>query len=275
MEIKKLLIKLLKSIQPTTNLTANITYLSPNYRLLGKKIIITGGSGGLGIAMARKFVSEGAEVLISGRNETKLKYIADEIRCKYIVFDILNFSEIDSFINRANYELGGANVLINNAGISLHEGNIFNVSIEQFDAQFDTNLKASYFLSQRFLKMYENNGYKDGSILFVSSERGDYVDDIPYGLTKVAINSLTQSLSKLMIKRNIRINAIAPGVTASDMTGREVGGNMYAPYYASGRTYQPDEVAEVACFLICDASACLSGQIITCNNGDSSNTYRK
>lgn len=260
-------------LSPT--LKAEITYLYPNKRLCGKNIIITGGGHGLGAAMARKFVAEGAKVIILGRNVETLKRTAAEIGCDYIKFDVTESNGMERMLNEVdNVFKGCANVLVNNAGMSLHEGSIFNVTEKGYDAQFNVNLKASYFLSQAFLHKLEEK-HKTGNILFVSSERGRYVDNIPYGLTKSAINSLTQGLAKLMIKKGVRVNAVAPGVTASDMTHREVGGDMYAPQYATGRTYQPEEVAEVACFLISDAASCISGQIIYCDNGNSVNSYYK
>lgn len=127
--IKNKIKRILSLIRPTVNLSAKITYLSPNNRLQGKKIIITGGGRGLGAAMAEKFISEGAEVLITGRNEKSLKEVSDRLHCKYIVFDVSNFGEIQKFLKEADQALQGANVLVNNAGISLHEGNIFNVSL--------------------------------------------------------------------------------------------------------------------------------------------------
>lgn len=275
MKIKQMIKKGLSMIQPTKKLVANISYLSPNSRLINKKIIITGGGKGLGKAMAKKFVDEGANVLITGRDENTLKATAEQIGCLYLVFDVTHFEQIPQFIKQADSLLNGANVFVNNAGISLHEENISNVSLSQFDKQIETNLKAGYFLTQHFLNLYEKNDRKDGSVLFISSERGTYVDDVPYGLTKAAINSFVRGLAKSYIKKNIRINAVAPGVTASGMTGREPGGNMYAPTYAAGRTYQPEEVAEIACFIISDASSCISGQIIECNNGNSINLYKK
>lgn len=253
---------------------AEIVYLQPNHLLEGKKIIITGGGRGLGYSMAKKFVAEGAKVLITGRNVETLKTAAKELGCFYIPYDVTDFSGADLFLSEANQMLGGVNVLVNNAGISLHEGNIQNVSIDQYDAQFNTNLKAGYFLTQKFLKIYENADFHRGSILFLSSERGEYVDDIPYGLIKSAVNSLTKGLAKTHMKRDIRINAIAPGITATDMTGRS-SENLYAGKYSTGRYYLPEEVAEVACFLISDAAACLSGQILVCNNGDSINHYKR
>lgn len=266
--------KLVHLIRRPIIVKANISFLSPNKRLENKKILITGGSRGLGYAMAKKFISEGADVLITGRNIEKLQQVAEEIGCKYILFDSTDFDNIENFINEANSILGQIDVLVNNAGISLHEGNIRNVTKDSFDAQFDTNLKSVYFLSQKFLELYENNHQQNGSILFLSSERGVYVDDIPYGLIKASINSLTKGLSFLLRNCDIRINAVAPGITTTDMTGT-TRDNLYSGKYATGRYYLPEEVAEVACFLISDAAKCISGQIIGCDNGYNANSYKR
>ena len=269
-EICKILYRLL---QRQNVLKAEISYLQPDNKLAGKKIIITGGDRGIGKAMAKKFVSEGGKVLITGRNEELLKQTSKELGCIYKQFDVTNYTGFASFLKEADRELGGANVLINNAGISLHEGDIFNVTIESYDKQFAVNLKASYFLAQGFLELLKNNK-RGGNILFLSSERSQYVDDIPYGLIKSSINSLTQGLAKSMIRHNIRVNAVAPGITATEMTGRSED-NLLAENYSTGRWYLPEEVAELASFLISDAANCISGQIIYCNNGYSINTYKK
>lgn len=257
----------------TTILKADVHVLAPSNKLKGKKVIITGGSKGLGFAMAKKFVEEGAKVLITGRNNDDLRIASEAIGCQYLQFDVTDFNMIDSFMNKADEMLGGINVLVNNAGVSLHENSIMNVSVEQFDKQFNTNLKGAYFLSKKFLQIYQLHNRSNGSILFLSSERGQHVDDVPYGLIKASINSLTQGLAKMLIRQNIRINAIAPGITATEMTRKTIE-NLYAPNYSTGRYYLPEEVAEIAAFLISDAAGCLSGQIILCNNGKSIN-YRK
>ena len=97
------------------------------------------------------------------------------------------------------------------------------------------------------------------------------MDFRPYGFTKAAINSMTQGLAYLFAKDNIRINAVAPGVTASDMTGINADGDIYLAYNRTERAYLPQEVAETACFLLSEASGCISGQIITCNNAKTIN----
>lgn len=259
---------------PVKNITANISYLQPNGRLAGKKIIVTGGGKGLGAAMAKKFVAEGASVLISGRNEQTLRSTADKIGCKYLTLDIQNTAELDNFISEANRLLEGVDCLVNNAGISLHEPTFFDVTPETFDAQIATNLRGGFFLTQSFTKLLLREKRK-GNVLFISSETGETVDIRPYGFTKAAINSMVQGLAYLFVKDGIRVNAVAPGITASDMTGIKSDGNLFLSINATERVYLPEEVAETACFLLSDASECVSGQVIICNNGKTINARWK
>ena len=253
---------------------ANISYLSPNETLCGKKVVITGGGRGLGFSMAKKFVAEGAEVLIAGRNIKVLEESAKKLECKYLQLDVSNPSEFDAFMDKAEELLGGVNVLVNNAGSSLHENTFFDVTPETFDKQVDTNLKGAFFLTQTFIRHIKNTDTK-ACVLFVSSETGDTMDFRPYGFTKAAINSMVQGLAYLFAKEGIRVNAVAPGITASDMTGLSTEGDISYRGNISGRVYMPEEVAEVAAFLISDAAGCVSGQIITCNNAKTVNARWK
>lgn len=260
--------------QPKIEIKADISYLSPNNLLKGKNILITGGGRGLGYAMAKKFTDEGAKVVIVGRNADQLEKAANEIGCSWIQFDVTDFENHGKLISIANQKLGGhLNTLINNAGISLHEGEHSNVTLEQFDKQISCNLKGGYFLSQSFIKLTSNQ--PERNILFVSSERGFQSDDLPYGLTKAAVNSFVRGLAFRYVKKGIRVNAIAPGVTSSDMTNVAMDGNLYYPSNSNDRAYLPEEVAEVATFLVSDASKCVSGQIICCNEAKTVNAHWK
>jgi NAD(P)-dependent dehydrogenase (short-subunit alcohol dehydrogenase family) len=255
---------------------ATISYLQPNQQLAGKNIIITGGGRGLGFAMAKKFISEGAEVLIAGRNADTLAKSAAELGCKYLQLNVQDVNSFNTFIDEANKLLGGVNCLVNNAGISLHENGFLEVSPEQFEAQFDTNLKGAFFLTQRFMeKCKENKVDTTKNILFVSSETSMTVDERPYGLTKAAMNSLVQGLAHRYVNQGYRINAIAPGVTVSDMVGVKADGDLTCNYNITKRYYLPEEVAEVAAFLLCDASNCLNGQILVCNEAKTINARWK
>ena len=240
----------------------------------GKKIVVTGGGRGLGASMAEKFVKEGAYVLIAGRNESVLKTTADKIGCQYLTLDVSDVSSFDSFIEKSEVMLGGITSLVNNAGISLHEKTFFDVTPDTFDSQVNTNMKGSFFLTQKVIRLWKEKNIK-GEVLLISSETGDMMDFRPYGFTKVAINSMVQGLAYLFAKDQIRINAVAPGVTVSDMTGQRTDGNLYNKKNMLGRVYLPEEVAETACFLLSDAAGCISGQIITCNNAKSINARWK
>lgn len=258
--------------QPSITVNAKIYTQQPSQRLYGKKILITGGAGGLGKAMAKCFINEGAEVIILGRNKEKTRNAASEIGCKYIVADLQDVNSLESLIFESAKLLNGLNVLVNNAGVSLHEWEIENVTVEGWNQQFDTNLRAPYFLTKYFIRYLTENSI-GGNILFISSERSQTVDIIPYGLTKAAMNSLVQGLAKKYINKGIRVNAIAPGVTASDMTGFQKDSNLYCPYNQTGRAYLPEEVAEAATFMISDCSNCISGQILVCNEAKTVNAY--
>lgn len=252
---------------------AEVSVTHPSNRLEGKRIIITGGTGGIGMAMAERFVNEGAKVLITARNVKKMEEISERIGCDYLSLDLTQVETFDDFLNKAMKLLGGIDCLVNNAGVSLHES-FQTVTPEGFDLQFSTNLRGPFFLSQRVLSSMIENQIK-GQLLFISSETGETADIRPYGLTKAALNSLVQGIAYLYIKKGIRVNAIAPGVTATEMTGFKVDESLSCSYNPNGRVYLPEEMAEVATFILSDASACISGQIITCNNGKTINARWK
>lgn len=258
---------------PVQHISANISLLAPKASLTGKKILITGGSRGLGKAMALKFIDEGAEVVITGRDESLLKNLAESSGCKYIVGDIMDVKFLRSLINRAADSLGGLNVLVNNAGISLHEWELEKVTEDGFDRQLSTNLRGPFFLTQDFVAYLKDKKINKASVLFMSSERSQQADIIPYGLTKAAINSFVSGLAKKYANQGIRVNAVAPGVTATDMTGMDGTSDLYYEGNICRRAYIPEEVAQVASFLISDASACLSGQILVCNEAKTINAY--
>ena len=156
----------------------------------------------------------------------------------------------------------------------MHETDYSKVTPDTFDRQINTNLRGGFFLTQRFIQFLKTKNEK-GTILFTSSETGETVDERPYGWTKAAINSMVQGLAYKLAKEGFRINAVAPGITASDMTGLKADGNIYYTGNIIDRVYMPEEVAETACFLLSDASGCLNGQILVCNNGKTINTRWK
>lgn len=261
--------------QPVMHTTAQIVTVSPSDLLKGRRILVTGGSKGIGFAMAKKFVSEGAAVTITGRNKDVLKKAAEEIGCSYWCMNVSDVSSVKAEFEIEDKKVGGFNCLVNNAGVSLHEKSFEEVTEEQYDKQFDINLKGAYFLTQQFVKRCEEEKRDNCKVIFLSSQRGTFVDDIPYGLTKTTINSLVQGLAYDLIKYGIRVYGLAPGATLTDLIGEETNGNLYYEINRSKRLYLPEEVAEVAAFLLTDVANCLSGNIFNCDEGRSINTYKK
>lgn len=221
MKIQSLIKKVANSIvsQPKSNVHVTLASVNYNGILKNRNIVITGGSRGIGFAIAKKFVSEGAKVLITGRNEDGLKKVTKELgnNSAYIVFDNSEIGRIDEFIAECKNKLGNIHSMVLNAGVSLHEGNFLNVTPEGYDKQFNTNLKSNYFIAQAFLKD-KLEDQSEGNLLFLSSETAGKCIDIPYGLTKAALNSLVGALARRVYQKGIRVNAIAPGVTLTDMT---------------------------------------------------------
>lgn len=243
----------------------------PTTQLENKNIIVTGGGSGLGYYIAKRCIAEGAKVLITGRNESKLRDAAVKLGncCSWMVFDSSNVEGMHAFIEQAKQIFNGEKIygLVSNAGISLHEGNFRNVTESGWDSQMNINLKGNYFFVKTFIEYLESLEDKSGNIVVITSERSRRSDDIPYGLTKTASNSFIECIASQVISEGIRVNGVAPGVTASDMTGIDRNKNMYAEWQPSNRYFLPEEVAEVVNFLLSDISNCISGEIIACDQG--------
>lgn len=268
--------KLVLSSSPEKHVSVTVVQVVAGSLLAGRRVVVTGGGRGIGLAMAKRFASEGALVCISGRNEESLKAACAKIgtTASYVVADVRDVEHTAKFLDECERQLDGkVDTLVANAGLSLHEGHFSNVTIDGFDAQFDTNVRGSYFLAKEFLERCLRTTNPSGNLLVVTSETGDQAYDTPYGMTKAAMNSFVRAASRRVYRATdgaLRVNAIAPGVTLSDMTAEYADasdGNMYRNC-ASGRIFLPEEVAEVALFLLSDASKCISGEVIHTNAGN-------
>lgn len=257
---------------PIEHITVNVKVHNSGDRLEGKVVLVTGGAKGIGFAIAKKCIAEGAAVLICGRNETDLIKAQEELgeRCKYLSCDVARVERLPDFFDKAFDLMGGRiDCLVNNAGVSFHETDFRNVTIDGFGQQFDINFKGAYFAAKYFIqKLEQKDNRQPANILFITSERGSFCTDIPYGLSKASIDSLVGALAvKLYKSELIRVNGLAPGVTVSGMTGRRADSDMSYSGSPAGRVFMPEEMAEVACFLLSDYSSCISGEIIHCNAG--------
>ncbi|OJV86534.1 MAG: 3-oxoacyl-ACP reductase [Bacteroidia bacterium 44-10] len=254
--------------------STNISFINHGEILKDKNIIITGGSSGIGLSIAKKCIKEGATVLITGRNEEKLNRARDEInnpKLKTLVWDISIISEIQDNLQKT-IELfeGRVDILVNNAGIV--NGTQFpNVTEEIWDKIYDTNSKGLFFLSQSIGKLWmkEKNRKSHKKIINISSQGGFVGATYPYRMTKWDIAGLTQGLGLKLAPYGIIVNGIAPGIIATQMqlgylNQKE---NMYCSLNPIERYALPEEIAELAVFLMSDASNFIVGQTIVCDGG--------
>lgn len=253
---------------PVMKVNAGIATIDAAQHLKGRKILVTGGSKGIGLQIAERYVQEGAAVVIVGRNEDALIQAANKIGCQYIQYDLSNISNLSLLINKAVELLGGLDGLVNNAGVCNIDNGFLNVTVDSYDEQFTLNVKSPFFLTQAFVQYCVDHNVESAGIVFITSERGLYPDDAPYGMTKAAIGNIVAGIARRFALKGIHCNAIAPGVTADTMNHPELHDDAYLKGAVGKRYILPEELAEVAVFLMSDASKCISGEIIPCNQAN-------
>ena len=255
-----------------TKKIVNIPTIIRSEKLLeGKTIFISGGSGGIGVAIARKLLSVGANVIISGTNEIKLQKCVKDIdssngKLKYIVLNLYDISSFGMKIDEASKMFDSPiSVLINSAGI-IAKHSFFDTTEEEFDKLFDINVKGVYFLCQSFAKYFIKN-HIEGKILNLSSSSALRPAWGPYQMSKWAIRGFTIGLADLLLPHNIIVNAIAPGPTATAMLGKLETEDLSLSSSPIGRYSTPEEIAELALVLVSDLGNIVVGDTLYATGG--------
>lgn len=270
-EMKKYLYRLWQWIYkgvPVLKVPANISVSEADQKLKGQKILVTGGSKGIGYHLAKRFVLEGAEMMIVGRDEQLLQQSAKEIGCKWIQYDLTDVTHLPGLVEEASKRLGGLTGLVNNAGICNIDNGFLSVTEKSYDEQFLLNVKSPFFLTQAFVNHVVDCKIPSSAVLFVTSERGLYPDDAPYGMTKAAIGNIITGIARRFAVHGVHCNGIAPGVTADTLSHPELTDDLYLKGAVGKRYIMPDELAEMAVFLMSDCSKCISGEIFPCNQAN-------
>lgn len=242
--------------------------------LENKLVLITGGSKGIGKAMAELFAANGANLVLLSRDSIRLNELKSEIIQIYKVnvdifeCDIRKPDEIKSVFEKLSAEKKYINVLVNNAGIMI-DATLQVVKPEIINAIYETNVYGTMYASQCALKHFVRN--RSGSIINLSSIIGTNgnLGQTVYGSSKTAVIGFTKSLSKELAALNIRVNAIAPGFIDTDMT-KGMDPKFYEKNLASigmRRLGKPEDVAKAALFLASDLSEYITGQIIGVDGG--------
>ncbi|MDE6519944.1 MAG: SDR family oxidoreductase [Ruminococcus sp.] len=220
--------------------------------LKGKTALITGGSGGIGMAIARQFLDAGANVIITGTNSEKLEKCVKELGGEKIKSMLLNVAKVSSFeakVNEASLFFDGMiDILVNCAGV-ITKSHFFEMNEDEYDRVMDINAKGTFFMCQAVSKLMIAKKIK-GHILNLSSASAVRPASSPYHMSKWAIRGLTIGLADILLPEGIVVNAIGPGPTATSMLGKDDDKAIYHGTNPSKRYALPEEIAALALFMV-------------------------
>lgn len=240
-----------------------------------KVAIVTGGGSGLGFAIAQKFVQNGIETIIAGRDTHKLDAAKDQLGnlCHAIPCDVSDLSSIPGFVNTVLVQFGQIDILVNNAGIN-HKKDFTEVTDEEFARVLTTNVQAVFAMSREVVKHMLDKG--SGNIIHISSMAAQYglPKVIAYSASKTAIDGMTRAMAVELSPKGIRVNAIAPGFIYSAMTEVALNSDPERKAKVFGRTPmgymgQPEDIGEAAYFLASDAARYITGVVLPVDGGNS------
>jgi len=237
-------------------------------RLAGKRAVITGAARGIGKAIAQAFSDEGAELLLADIDADALAATASVLGAEALVIDVSKKSEIERLFAHVSESWGGLEVLVNNAGIT-HAAELDELSEEDFDRVFATNLKSALWATQAAARLMKEGG----AVVNMSSVNAVLAipNQIPYVVSKGAMNQLTNVTALSLAPRGIRVNAIGPGSIMTEMLAGIMHDKAAEERILSrtplGRCGEPEEVATIAVFLACEDSSYVTGQVIYPDGG--------
>ena len=239
--------------------------------LEGKKAIVTGGTRGIGYAIAERFVEEGAAVTVFGsRQETadaaveKLLAAHPEAKVWGRTCDLASLDAVNEAFAAAAQDMGGLDTVVNNAGIS-QSTPLLDYTAEDWKKVMNLNVTAVFNGCFAAAKLMEEAGH-GGTITTTSSMVSKYgqPSGVGYPTSKYAVNGMVQSLSRELAPKGIRVNAVAPGITKTDMVAA-LPDEMIKPLIATiplGRIGEPEDVANAFVFLASEMSSYVTGAII-------------
>ena len=244
--------------------------------MTNRVVLITGALTGIGRAAAFAFANDGARVVVSGRRAAEGKTLEEELRrlgaeAEFVIADVRREDDVSALVDKAMTRFGRLDVVVNNAGVEGKPGPVTDVSADAYTALFDTNVLGTLWGLKHALRVMQPQG--SGNVINISStlgERGGANLSL-YAGSKHAVEGITKSAAIEAAAYGVRVNAVAPGPTETDMLDRLTGStDKRAAFYSAvplKRGATPEEIADAVVFVASDKAAFITGQIIRVNGG--------
>jgi len=246
-----------------------------NLSLENKVALVTGASRGIGQAIAMGLAQSGADVVIASRKIADLEKVAAEIKkmgrkCLPVATHAGRLEEIKNLVEKAKNEFGKIDILINNAATNPTMASAIDIDDRAWDSIMNLNLKGLFFLSQAVARIMKEKG--GGKIINVASVAGITPDILPvYSISKAAVIMATKVMAQQWAIYNIRVNAIAPGLTKTKFSeplwSNQNILNIAMSRTPLGRPAEPEEMVGAVIYLASDASSYVTGQVIAIDGG--------
>jgi len=221
----------------------------PNKLLLNKTALVSGGSSGIGLGIAKKMSESGCKVIVMGRNENKLKQVSADIKGDYVVIDISNIKELETRIGELLKDTR-IDILVNSAGINGND-KFGHITEDGWNEVINVNVRGLYFLSQ-YIANHMIEQHINGHILNISSASSLKPSWTPYEISKRSVDGITRGMAHKLIQHGIVVNGLAPGPTATPMLkfDKPEDINLKWPGNPSGRMSTVEEIANLSIFMV-------------------------